>query len=57
MNMGIGSVQELKSFDKEKIESILNEKQRIGLQYYDDILARIPHSEIKRHRKVSQICA
>lgn len=51
MDMGIKSVQELKSFDKEKIESILNEKQRIGLQYYDDILARIPHSEIKRHEK------
>lgn len=51
MDSGIKSVQELKGFDKEKIESILNEKQRIGLQYYDDILARIPHSEIKRHEK------
>lgn len=51
MDSGIKSVQELKGFDKEKIESVLNEKQRIGLQYYDDILARIPHSEIKRHEK------
>ena len=51
MDSGIKSVQELKGFDKEKIESIMNEKQRIGLQYYDDILARIPHSEIKRHEK------
>ena len=51
MDMGIKSVQQIADMDKEKIEEILNDKQRIGLKYYDDIQARIPYNEIKKHEK------
>jgi DNA polymerase/3'-5' exonuclease PolX len=49
-DLGIKSIKEL----KEKLESdpsILNKKQKIGLDYYDDLLERIPRKEMKIHSK------
>lgn len=35
-----------------KDPAILNDKQKIGLQYYEDILQRIPRAELKQHEKL-----
>ena len=37
---------------REKQESVLNDVQKIGLRYYEDILSRIPRSEIDNYRDV-----
>ena len=36
-------------FIKVSIKDILNDKQLIGLKYYEDILERIPQYEIDQH--------
>ena len=45
---GIHTLEEL----KEKKDELLNETQLIGLQYYEDILKRIPRDEIELYEKV-----
>lgn len=47
---GVKTLEELKSRQNE----LLNEKQKIGLRHYDDILKRIPRSEIDDYAKVFQ---
>lgn len=47
---GVKTLEELKSRQNE----LLNEKQRIGLRHYDDILKRIPRSEIDDYVKLFQ---
>ena len=42
--LGIKTIEELKMY--EPIEELLNSKQLIGLKYYEDILQKIPRSEI-----------
>lgn len=42
--LGIKTIEELKTH--EQLEELLNSKQLIGLKYYDDILEKIPRSEI-----------
>lgn len=42
----------IKSFDElylEKNKGLLNDKQQIGLKYYDDLQLRIPYTEAKKH--------
>jgi len=47
MNMGYDSIQSLR--ESPSLNDILNEKQLIGLKYYEDILTRIPYNEITDH--------
>lgn len=43
----IESLEDLKKKDTE--HNFLNDKQRIGIEYYDDILKRIPRNEMNGH--------
>ena len=45
---GIKTIQDLRS----QQDSVLNDKQRIGLKYYEDILKRIPRNEIEKFDKM-----
>jgi DNA polymerase beta len=54
--IGPAKVKELltkiKSFEElylEKNKGLLNDKQQIGLKYYDDLQLRIPYAEAKKH--------
>ena len=47
VDRGITTIEELKKPENIKL---LNEKQKIGLQYYYDILERIPRSEIEEYQ-------
>ena len=60
---GIGSVKANQLIDEEGISSLdmlktrldlLNDVQRVGLQYYEDINARIPYKEMKGHDRFLQ---
>lgn len=55
---GIGPAKATKLYNEHNIRSIedlktktdlLDDKQKLGLQYYDDILARIPYKEMQKH--------
>lgn len=45
---GIRSLDDLRA----RQDELLNEKQRIGLAHYDDLIARIPRAEMKKHERV-----
>ena len=46
----IYSINQLKRrIETNKDSKILNKKQKIGLEYYDDLLERIPYDEMKQH--------
>jgi len=47
VKQGFTTIQELR--DCESIHEYLNDKQMIGLQYYEDLLKRIPRQEIQKH--------
>jgi len=47
-NEGVKSVLDLKEKVK-KNNGLLNQSQKIGLQYYEDLLERIPRSEMDKH--------
>ena len=47
-NEKITSIDDLK-LKLEKDETLLNDKQKIGLKYYDDLLKRIPRKEMEKH--------
>lgn len=46
----ITSVDDLKA-KLEKDDTLLNDKQKIGLKYYEDLLKRIPRKEMEKHDK------
>jgi DNA polymerase beta len=51
-DVGISSVKQLLDLIKNDPDTkLLNSKQKLGLKYYDDILARIPHNEIIIHEE------
>lgn len=47
-------VQRIRSLDdlRARAGELLNEKQQIGLKYYDEFIERIPRTEMKKHEKV-----
>ena len=50
VDKGLKSIEDLRSC--ESISDVLNDKQQIGLKYYEDLQTRIPYEEIKTHEKV-----
>ena len=52
VSQGFTSIQDLR--DSLNLEKIFNQKQMIGLHYYEDINARIPRSEIVKHESYLQ---
>lgn len=48
---GIKSIAELRGK-----QNLLNEVQKLGLKYYEDILERIPRSEMLTHEKILKSC-
>jgi DNA polymerase beta len=46
---GIQSVEQLRA-EVKKNPLLLNDKQKVGLQYYEDLLQRIPREEMEMHR-------
>lgn len=50
-------MEKITSFDQlylDENKKLLNNKQKIGLKYYDDLATRIPYSEGKQHYKIIQ---
>ena len=50
VDLGFKTVDDLRKC--KNIKEILNDKQLLGLKFYDDILARIPRGEIIEHEKI-----
>jgi len=50
---GITSIGQLREAIKEN-PKLLNDKQKIGLKYYEDLLERIPRSEMVEHHRIIQ---
>lgn len=50
---GITSIKQLREAIKEN-PKLLNDKQKIGLKYYEDLLERIPRNEMIEHHKIIQ---
>lgn len=50
---GITSIEQLRNTVK-KTPKILNDKQKIGLKYYEDLLERIPREEMLEHEDILQ---
>jgi len=48
VDKGITTMEQL----EERKTEVLNDKQLVGLKYYNDILQRIPRSEIKEYEKI-----
>ena len=48
---GIISIMQLRD-EVKKNPKLLNDKQKIGLQYYEDLLERIPRDEMEEHRDI-----
>jgi DNA polymerase beta len=51
---GITSIEQLRA-EIGKNPKLLNDKQKIGLKYYEDLLERIPRDEMEEHRDILDI--
>jgi DNA polymerase beta len=51
VSAGITSIPQLRE-EVKKNPKLLNDKQKIGLQYYEDLLERIPRKEMEEHEGV-----
>ena len=51
VSAGIMSIPQLRE-EVKKNPKLLNDKQKIGLQYYEDLLERIPRKEMEEHEEV-----
>lgn len=51
IGLGIKTIAQLREAVA-KDPKVLNEKQKIGMQYYEDILKRIPRTEMRQHEKL-----
>lgn len=49
LQSGIQSIEQLRA-EVKKNSLLLNDKQKVGLQYYEDLLQRIPREEMELHR-------
>ena len=49
LQLGIQSVEQLRA-EVKKNPALLNDKQKVGLKYYEDLLLRIPREEMELHR-------
>ena len=52
VSLGFHSIEQLRQAPN--LTEVLNEKQLIGLKYYEDILDRIPQQEIDQHQELLQ---
>lgn len=48
---GFTSIEQLRD-EVKKNPKLLNDKQKIGLKYYEDLLERIPRAEMEEHRDI-----
>jgi DNA polymerase/3'-5' exonuclease PolX len=51
VTQGYTSIKQLREVIK-VVPKLLNEKQKIGLQYYEDLLERIPRLEMEEHKDI-----
>lgn len=51
VGMGITSIEQLRNAIK-KTPKLLNDKQKVGLKYYEDLLERIPREEMLEHEDI-----
>lgn len=51
VNAGITSIPQLRE-EVKKNPKLLNDKQKIGLEYYEDLLERIPRKEMEEHQEI-----
>jgi DNA ligase 1 len=51
VDQGYKTIQELRDVEPNKLKTLLNSKQLLGLQYYEPLLERIPFSEVENHEK------
>jgi DNA polymerase beta len=55
VDLGIMTVADLRS-SMSKNPNLLNDKQKIGLVYYEDLIQRIPREEMLEHQRVIKKC-
>jgi DNA ligase (NAD+) len=48
VDKGIATIEQL----RQRQHEVLNEIQKVGLKYYEDILQRIPRSEVQEYKKI-----